>query len=962
MVEAAFSNIFNISRDYVLFFAGFSYIILATACLITVRQGRKELPWLVMAHFALFFGIGALIELPAIITEHPLFFKAMKLFFSLAGAILLVEFARRGNPLADGKTLGRWVLILPVLAMLAGLPSQGLEGAEQVVHNSFGVLGFLGTAIVFWRRSRLTAGRERLYLFLIGISFLLFALNCFWRHIPPLQRITQTYFQAFQHLHYEAVHPFIAGVLTLSIAFLLTQVTFLKSEDASVSAYLNRKSRSYFYISAFIVLVIFLGGWQLTNQVGRYFLKETASLARLDADMMADHLGGILESANQGAMHLANIKSIREAITGKDKKKLELAGEDLANALFSYKLNKCLLVDQLGRVIASSQIDINKVPRGIDPSLPVLANALSGRRGYEILFDEAVEAPLYWVGFPVRDIRGNIKGALILVKNMQEAEYSLRKHKYSFLIDEDGVIILAGQPGLRLMRLWPLSAEEKLSSLKRDRHGFTPRGALLAGRSKDNIFNLDGSPHLLVRSFHQWPIHILTRLDHVRWARLATILVLFLLASAVLIFFIDSSRLVATSARLLNAETRFEVIFHSVPSAIMILDKPDGKILSENTFVQQWLGYDLTELQEMTLKDLRAAPPKDRSHQHYRKKDGAVVDVEEVQAVITLDDEINQLIIAHDVTDRNRAEEDLRLAKEFSDSVVKIAAAMIVVLDRKGNVVLFNDHAEQVTGWRREEVLGQGWFNRFIPKAETPAIQDVFQILLKEKTSLAHENPIITKDGEQRIINWNNTTLQDRNGEARLVIATGVDVTQQKKNEAILTRLSLSDGLTGVANRRSLDDFLDRQWKRAAREGTSVSLIMGDIDFFKRYNDTLGHQAGDACLIRVAAVMQSALKRPLDLLARFGGEEFAVVLPDTEKEGALKVAHDIQSRLLSLGLPHPDSDAGPLVTMSLGVASATPLPGMPAEELIAAADKALYQAKAGGRNRIEYAGFPTGKS
>lgn len=960
MVEAAFDNIFNISRDYVLFVAGFSYIILATACLITMRQGRKDLPWLVLAHFALFFGIGALIELPAIITEHPLFFKAVKLLFILTGAILLVEFARRGNPLADGKTLGRWVLILPFLAMLADLAYQGLEGSEQVVLNSFGILGFLGTAVVFWRRSRLTAGRERLYLFLIGISFLLLALNCFWWHIPPLQRITQTYFQAFLHIHYEAVHPFIAGVLALSIAFLLTQVTFLKSEDAS--AYLNRKSRSYFYISAFIIIVILLGGWQLTNQVGRYFLKETASLARLDADMMADHLGGVLESATQGAMHLANIKSIREAITGKDKKKLELAGEDLANALFSYKLNKCLLVDQMGRVIASSQIDMNKVPGRIDPSLPVLANALSGRRGYDIVFDEAEEAPLYWVGFPVRDIRGDTKGALILVKNMQEAEYSLRKHKYSFLIDEDGVIILAGQPGLRLMRLWPLSAEEKLSSLKRDRHRFTPREALLSGRSKDNIFQLDGSPHLLVRSFHQWPIHILTRLDHVRWTRLATILVLFLLASAVLIFFIDSSRLVATSAQLINAETRFQVIYHSVPSAIMILDKPDGNILSENAFVQQWLGYDLTELQKMTMKDLRAAPPKDQSHQHYRKKDGTVVDVEEVQAVIALDDEINQLIIAHDVTDRNRAEEDLRLAKEFSDSVVKIAAAIIVVLDRKGNIVLFNDHAEQVTGWRREEVLGQGWLDRFIAKAEASAVQDVFQILLKEKTSLAHENPIITRDGEIRVINWNNTTLQDRNGEARLVIATGVDVTEQKNNEAILKRLSLLDGLTGVANRRNLDDFLDRQWKRAAREGTSVSLIMGDIDFFKRYNDALGHQAGDACLIRVAATMQGALKRPLDLLARFGGEEFAVVLPDTEKKGAMKVARDIQSRLLSLGLPHPDSAASPLVTMSLGVASAAPSPGMPAEELIAAADKALYQAKAGGRNRIEYAEFPAGKS
>ncbi|MDI6726641.1 MAG: diguanylate cyclase [Smithellaceae bacterium] len=662
---------------------------------------------------------------------------------------------------------------------------------------------------------------------------------------------------------------------------------------------------------------------------------------------------------------LASVPSIRNAVTAGTREKIARADEALADARWIYDLDRCLLVDQTGRVMASSQVEREKKITMVDPHLPLLINALAGQTGLHLSFDPEELAPFYWSGFRVRDWEGNINGVILLKKNLAISELFLREHGEGFLTSPEGVIILASRPAYRTMSLWPLSADERQALRESKEFGFSPAGALLKDKPQRGIAVLEGRPHLLIGDAvaqGQWLIYIFTKLDNVILARLFCILVLFLLALVNIIFFIDNSRLVATSARLINAETRFEVIYHSVPSAIMILDKPDGKILSENAFVQQWLGYDLTELQEMTMKDLRAAPPEDQSHQHYRKKDGAIVDVEEVQAVITLDDEINQLVIAHDVTDRNRAEEDLRQAKEFSDSVVRIAAAMIVVLDRKGNIVLFNDHAEQVTGWRREEVLGKGWFDRFIAKAEASAVQEVFQTMLREKTSLAHENPITTRDGKIRIINWNNTTLQDRNGEARLVIATGVDVTEQKNNEAILKRLSLLDGLTGVANRRNLDDFLDRQWKRATREVTSVSLIMGDIDFFKRYNDALGHQAGDACLIRVAATMQGALKRPLDLLARFGGEEFAVVLPDTEKVGALKVAHDIQSRLLSLGLPHPDSAASSLVTMSLGVASAAPSPGMPAEELIAAADKALYQAKAGGRNRIEYAEFPAGKS
>ena len=166
-----------------------------------------------------------------------------------------------------------------------------------------------------------------------------------------------------------------------------------------------------------------------------------------------------------------------------------------------------------------------------------------------------------------------------------------------------------------------------------------------------------------------------------------------------------------------------------------------------------------------------------------------------------------------------------------------------------------------------------------------------------------------------------------------------------------LQRLAALDGLTGIANRRRFDEAMKTEWQRGQRNGRPLSLLMCDIDCFKLYNDTYGHPAGDLCLKKTAAVLTAHLKRPADLAARYGGEEFVIVLPETGLEGALVVADACRAHLETLALEHSGAALG-LVTMSIGVASIVPTPGDGPEELIARADKALYAAKRGGRNRI----------
>jgi diguanylate cyclase (GGDEF)-like protein len=167
-----------------------------------------------------------------------------------------------------------------------------------------------------------------------------------------------------------------------------------------------------------------------------------------------------------------------------------------------------------------------------------------------------------------------------------------------------------------------------------------------------------------------------------------------------------------------------------------------------------------------------------------------------------------------------------------------------------------------------------------------------------------------------------------------------------------LEAIARMDGLTGIANRRHFDSYLPTELSRSARSRAPLSLVLIDIDHFKNYNDHYGHQAGDACLKQVAAVLREATRRPADLAARYGGEEFAMVLPETPQEGALEVAKAIAERLARLEIAHAGSPMHGVVTLSQGIATCKAGQPVDCEHMIQYADKALYQAKEQGRNRF----------
>jgi diguanylate cyclase (GGDEF)-like protein len=186
---------------------------------------------------------------------------------------------------------------------------------------------------------------------------------------------------------------------------------------------------------------------------------------------------------------------------------------------------------------------------------------------------------------------------------------------------------------------------------------------------------------------------------------------------------------------------------------------------------------------------------------------------------------------------------------------------------------------------------------------------------------------------------------------ARVVLArVRTHITLKAQSEQ-LRMLATLDGLTGIANRRQFDTLMAREWRQCARSGLPLAVILLDIDFFKRYNDHCGHQAGDACIQAVASVLGSRFHRPHDLVARYGGEEFVCLLPGTSLAGASQKAMELERAVRELGISHPTSEVAPVITISLGVAVAASVKGSDPAPLIAAADRLLYRAKQAGRGQ-----------
>ncbi len=451
-----------------------------------------------------------------------------------------------------------------------------------------------------------------------------------------------------------------------------------------------------------------------------------------------------------------------------------------------------------------------------------------------------------------------------------------------------------------------------------------------------------------------------------------------------------------TELLLEESEQRYKSLFDNNPDASFALDLT-GKFISVNQTAAQITGYEGEELLNGSFNRLVSIADIDKVRKNFSKvingasvhteiriirKDGQEIEVKITAVPIKVKGEIVGVIgVAEDITKRKQeqaalleAKREVELSNSLKEAVINSASRVsIIATDVNGIITVFNKGAEQLLGYSAEEMIGK----------QTPLIIHLEEEIKTRTQKLLDRSPdklswvdvflygtesgmideqdwtYVRKDGSRLAMNLVVTPMKDSNGEVIGYVGIAHDMSERKKAEEKLReanqlyqRLSTLDGLTEIANRRRFDEVLANEWERCGQQSKPISLIMLDIDHFKSFNDTYGHQGGDICLKKVAKTIEELMEKSWDLVARYGGEEFAIILPDTGADAAAQIAEKIRRRIEELAIPHAGSKVSDVVTVSVGVSSVVPDRNVELRKIIEQADSALYQAKHQGRNRV----------
>jgi diguanylate cyclase (GGDEF)-like protein/PAS domain S-box-containing protein len=406
---------------------------------------------------------------------------------------------------------------------------------------------------------------------------------------------------------------------------------------------------------------------------------------------------------------------------------------------------------------------------------------------------------------------------------------------------------------------------------------------------------------------------------------------------------------------------------------IYIFHPESLKFIAVNRGARENLGYTVEELSGMTPLDLKpemdlqsfrellaplASGEKEQIlfHTVHRRKDGTLYPVEIHVQLVEHGGEKVYVALVMDLTERRAIEHELWERERILSAIMDSAHDAIVMLDGQGKVVFWNPAAEQLFGYSREEVLGQELHRLLLQNEE------IYKVYKKAFTQfqLTGQGSVVgktielkgrRKDGREIHVELSLSALKIK--EAWHAVGILRDIGERKKTEEQLYQLSITDPLTNVYNRRFFMQMLKQEIERAQRTGRSFSVIMLDLDHFKSVNDRFGHAAGDLVLKTIADAVDRRIRKT-DILARWGGEEFIILLPETPVDSAANLAEELRANLSSLIMPEVGH-----VTASFGVAGYVPSDTV--DTIVMRADHMLYEAKAAGRNCVRYANDTDGK-
>ncbi len=849
------STFFHGQMDYIFFFYGLAFVGLGVVAHVLSKEVGQRLPWGWLALFGFTHGANEWLDLVALSWSDGVVFGALRWAIMTVSFLCLVEFGRLSLVRRRGRGPGRWLWV--VLGLGAGLGAlSGWDGLQATTRYCLGLVGSLGAGWALYAEAGEAEPRCRPWLLAGGVGFILYGLATgvvvpqagFW----PAATVNYGTFASHTGLPIQLVRGLLAVWITAMIAGY-----FQVSWTATDKNYHRYRSRYLYGMGAALVLIL-VGGWFLTQSLGDLAGRQVRKGSLAHNKLAIQRLAFELERAEEAVKAMSGSPWITPALESRSPQSLAQAHAVLDRYQQRFGASVAYLLDASGATIASSN-------RGDPDSFvgqqyafrPYFKEAVAGQTGRYFALGVTSKKRGFYASSPVKDPTGKILGVAVLKMTLNHFQEELREFDPAFLIDPQGIVFVASRPELDYHSLWPVAVTDPAnfkSQYGTDR--FTP--IFSQPLTDEAKVKFAGTAYLVTRQHlveviaPGWALVNLEPFSTILHYRFMGIAAAFLLVFLTLVFAGTNLSIREGATRVKASEARFRAMFAAAPEAVFVFDPETRRIIGANPFMAQWLGYGPEELVGMDIDQVRvpdSLAPHEECHREgsagpplspgprYRKKDGSLVDVECTAAKIYHGDHIREIVFVRDITERKRAETELKKERDFISTLLDTIGALVLVLDPQGRIVRFNRACEQTSGYSLAEVEGKKVWDLFIPNEEIDAVQKIFTGLLTDFVTGEQENYWVSRDGQRRLISWSNTSLKDAEGRITHIIGSGIDVTarRQAENEVKEAKEYLENILANSADPIGIVDTQGRfiQWNKAAEQvfGYSLGELQGKSSF-----------------------------------------------------------------------------------------------------------------------------------
>ncbi len=730
------------------------------------------------------------------------------------------------------------------------------------------------------------------------------------------------------------------------------------------------KTRRYLYaLSGILLLIVAVAGWFAVDRLGDNARQQVIKENRAAASVVSIHVSSELTGIERAVKALSGSPLILPALLARGAREIEYANNTLDRYNSALNASVSYVMDINGMTVASSN------RRDPDSFLgksyhfrPYFQEAAKGQSARYFAWGFTSGKRGFYAGYPVEDRSGKVVGVVAVKKDLDDMETFFSEYTFCFLVSPEGIIFLSSMPSMVLKSLWPLDE--------------AARGKLIASRQfGDKIsevsfheekiadgmeVTLEGENYFVSRTLIDsggWSIVLLTPTGRIMTYRWIGILATISAGLLILIF----SGVIHITERSREVIRQSEELYRSLTekSIAGVYVVQDGKFRFMNSYLASHTGYAKEELLGREAGLLIFPEDGEKVRQHARAMLFGETSTPYEFRIITKQGEARWILetvtfIMHegrpailgnsmDITKRKRAEEALRESESLLRAITDSAQDAILMMDPEGRISYWNPAAERMLGHTSAEAIGQKLHEFIAPLHYHGAYHAAFPAFRQrgQGTAVGRTTDLEArrKDGREISVQLSLSAIHMKGAWHAVGILR--DITDRKQTEEMIRQMAHHDFLTGLPNRKLFSDRLAIALAQAPRNQKGVAVVMLDLDNFKGVNDTLGHDVGDL-LLKAAAERLSAALRKGDTVARFGGDEFVLILPDLKGiEDAIRVAQKIVD-----GFRNPFLiDLHKLtVTTSIGVA-VYPHDGTDEASLLKNADIAMYQAKQAGRDR-----------